>query len=156
MSGLRIVGNVIWFFAGGFLLALGNFIMGIILTSLVITAPIGLGLIQYSKFCLFPFTTSMISKNAMDVKQNAIWQAYSMIVMIFYVIFYGWISFLGGLIVVILNCIFIFTIPNAVVFAKSLGTAFNPVGKICVPISTKDELERRKAAKHADKLLGIK
>ncbi|WP_314878527.1 YccF domain-containing protein [Haemophilus parahaemolyticus] len=151
---MRTLGNVLWFFCGGVLLALANFILGLILVALVITAPIGFGLLQYSKFCLFPFTTSMVSKSKHDVKQNPIWKTYSSIIMVVYVILIGWWNFLLALCSIVVAVPFIVTIPPAIAMAKSLGTIFNPVGKICVPIAVAKELEQRVAVKKADKLMG--
>lgn len=45
-------------------------------------------------------------------------------------------------------------IPVALVLAKSLGTYFNPVNKICVPKAVKDELEKRNAKEQVAKHLG--
>ncbi|MDR4025806.1 MAG: YccF domain-containing protein, partial [Bilophila sp.] len=50
---MRLLGNILWHFpCFGFLMSLFSFIVGAILTVTVVGAPIGLGLIQYSKFAL--------------------------------------------------------------------------------------------------------
>ena len=99
----------------------------------IIAAPIGLGLIQLSQFLLTPFSMKMVSRNTLNKKQNSLWKAYGIIVSIFY--------FPIGLILAIVTLCQIvglfFTIvgiPVAVVLAKSLGTYFNPVNKVCVPV----------------------
>jgi len=45
-------------------------------------------------------------------------------------------------------------IPVALVLAKSLGTYFNPVNKICVPKAVQNELEQRKAKEQIAKYFG--
>ena len=80
---LRIVGNILWHVPFmGFLSALGAFLLGLLLTLLVVTSPIGLGLIQYSRFLLLPFTYSMVSVSDLGVSENPLWKAYSTIVMV--------------------------------------------------------------------------
>jgi uncharacterized membrane protein YccF (DUF307 family) len=66
-----------------------------------------------------------------------------------------------GLIFVVLNAIQVFLlcmsivgIPIALVIAKSLGTALNPVNKKCVPAAVAEELERRKARSEIEKHAG--
>ena len=39
------------------------------------------------------------------------------------------------------------------IVAKSLGTFFNPLNKVCVPKSVSDELRRRKGEKQVDDYL---
>lgn len=152
---MRVLGNVIWFVFGGFLVSLTNFVMGLFFIALVVTAPIGLGLLQYSKFCLFPFTTDMVSKSDMGLKQNPLWRAYSSIFKLLYLPF-GLIGVVVTLPVIALNAITIIALPQALAMAKSLGTILNPVGKICVSKELSSELKARKAATEADRLLGIK
>ncbi len=60
---MRILGNIIWFFMAGWILAILTYLSGLILTILVVTAPVGLGLIEYGKFLFLPFTHDMARKN---------------------------------------------------------------------------------------------
>ena len=50
---MRILGNIIWFFLGGWILAILAYLSGLIMTVLVVTAPVGLGLMEYGKFLIF-------------------------------------------------------------------------------------------------------
>jgi len=60
---MRTLGNILWHVPFlGFLTALVTFLFGGLLVIPVIGAPIGLGLIQFSKFLLAPFSFAMISK----------------------------------------------------------------------------------------------
>ena len=142
---MRTLGNIIWhvpFF--GFLSALFIFLLGGLFTISVIGAPIGLGLIQLSKFYLTPFSKAMVSKNDLNVEQNKYWKTFSLIVRILYFPFGLFLCVLtifqiAGLFISLVG------IPVALVMAKALGTFFNPVGKVCVPIAVKQEMERQKA-----------
>lgn len=60
---MRIVGNIIWFFLGGWIAAILVFLSGLILNRFSRTAPAGLGLIEYGKFLFLPFTNDMARKN---------------------------------------------------------------------------------------------
>lgn len=151
---MRTLGNILWHFPFfGFLTAAFYWLLGLLLTILVLPAPIGLGLMEFSKFLLAPFGRAMVSKTELKVEQSAAWQSYSTIVMILYIPF--------GLVFVVLNAIQVFAfcltivgIPVALVIAKSLGTVLNPVNKICVSAAVADELERRKASAEVARYVG--
>ena len=149
---MRALGNVLWHFPFfGFLTALFSFLLGSILTLLVVTAPIGLGLIQYAKFLLLPFNSVMIKKSDTDLAQNKAWKVYGFLLMVFYVPFIGLPLLLLNVIQIF--CLFctIVGIPVAIVLAKSLGTLFQPVGKICVPRAVGEIVEQRKANKEVSR-----
>ena len=151
---MRTLGNILWHIPFlGFLSALVTFLIGGLLVITVIGAPIGLGLIQLSRFLLSPFSSAMISKKDLKKDQNKLWQTFGLIVRIIYFPF--------GLILAIVTIfqiaglfITIIGIPVALVLARSLGTYFNPVDKVCVPKAVEDELEKRKAKAHVEKHLG--
>jgi uncharacterized membrane protein YccF (DUF307 family) len=137
----------------GFLTALGTFLIGGLFVITVIGAPIGLGLIQLSKFLLTPFSSAMISKKDLNVDQNKLWQSFSFIVRILYFPF-GLILAITTIFQIAALFITIIGIPVALVLAKSLGTYFNPVNKTCVPKAVQNELEQRKAKEQVAKHLG--
>jgi len=137
----------------GFLSALGTFLIGGLLVITVIGAPIGLGLIQLSKFLLTPFSSAMISQKDLKADQNKLWQTFGIIVRILYFPFGLFLAVvtvfqIAGLFITIIG------IPVALVLAKSLGTYFNPVNKTCVPKAVADEVASRKAKEQVDKHLG--
>ncbi len=147
---MRTLGNILWHFPFfGFVDALAMFVYGTLLTILVIPAPIGLGLIQYSKFLLLPFSYAMVSKNDLQLAQNKYWKTYSVVIMIFYLPFGCIFAFVAALQVVGL-CLTIVGIPAALVIAKSIGTLFNPVGKVCVPVAVAQSIESEKSQKFVE------
>jgi uncharacterized membrane protein YccF (DUF307 family) len=151
---MRTLANILWHVPFlGFLSALGTFIIGGLFVITVIGAPIGLGLIQLSKFLLTPFSSAMVSKKELKNEQNKLWQSFSLIVRIIYFPFGLFLAVvtifqIAGLFVTIIG------IPVALVLAKSLGTYFNPVNKTCVPKAVQTELEQRKAKIQVEKHLG--
>lgn len=151
---MRTLGNILWHFPFfGFITAAFYWLLGLLLTLLVVTAPIGLGLMEFGKFLFAPFGNAMVSKTDLKITQNPVWRAYSTIIMLLYLPF--------GIVFVVLNvlqvfacCLLIVTIPVALVIAKSLGTVLNPVNKICVSTAVAEELERRKASAEVAKYVG--
>ena len=151
---MRTLGNILWHFPFfGFLSALMTFLIGGLFVITVIGAPVGLGLIQLSKFLLSPFSSAMISKKELNKEQNKYWQTFSFIIRILYFPF--------GLLLTVITIfqiaglfISLVGIPVALVLAKSLGTFLNPVNKACVPKAVEDELENRKAKAQVEKHLG--
>ena len=151
---MRVLGNILWHFPFfGFVSAFLVFFIGGLFVITVIGAPIGLGLIQLSKFLLSPFSSAMIDKSDLNKDQNKLWQAFGFIVRILYFPF-GLILAFVTIIQIAALFITIIGIPVALVLAKALGTYFNPVNKTCVSVSVRDELQRRKAQEQVSKHLG--
>jgi uncharacterized membrane protein YccF (DUF307 family) len=121
----------------------------------VVGSPIGLGLIQYSRFLLAPFSYEMVNQKDLGKEQSEAWKTFSLIIWIIYVPL-GVIAFVVGLIQAIALAITILGIPLAVIVVKSLGVYFNPVGKVCVPLAVGAEIRKRKADKNVQKYLGDK
>ena len=121
---MRTLGNILWHIPFlGFLTALGTFLIGGLFVITVIGAPIGLGLIQLSKFLLTPFSSAMISKKDLNVDQNKLWQSFSFIVRILYFPF-GLFLAIATIFQIAALFITIIGIPVALVLAKSLGKYF--------------------------------
>ena len=151
---MRTLGNVLWHFPFfGFLTAAFYWLLGLLLTLLVVTAPIGLGLMEFGRFLLAPFGNEMVSKSSLRVEQNVLWQAYSTVVMILYLPF-GIVFVILSAIQVFALCLSIVGIPVALVIAKSLGTVLNPVNKVCVPSAVAEEVARRNASADIDRRRG--
>jgi uncharacterized membrane protein YccF (DUF307 family) len=151
---MRALGNILWHFpCFGFLQALFMFIGGTILTLTVVGAPLGLGLIQYSRFLLAPFSYEMVNQKVLGKEQNQAWKIFSLIIWIIYLPL-GIICLVVGVLQAVALACTIIGIPLALVVVKSLGVYLNPVGKVCVPISVGSELRKRKADEEVKKYLG--
>lgn len=149
---MRTLGNILWHIPLlGFLNAGFAYLSGLLLAATGVGAPIGLGLMEYGKFLLAPFSRAMISKSELGVEQKKAWKIFSTIIAIFYIITFGIILSVITLVQAVFLCFTIFGIPVAVVLAKSLGTIFNPVNKKCVSWAVADELAREKARKEIEK-----
>ncbi|MDL2317178.1 hypothetical protein LJC59_08955 [Desulfovibrio sp. OttesenSCG-928-A18] len=141
---MSVLGNILWYFPFlGFLTALFTFLVGSLLTVLVVTAPIGLGLIQLSKFLLAPFSYSMCTSAELQREQNKAWKAYSTIIMLLYLPI-GCILAVMTIFQIVLLAISIIGIPAAIALSKAVGTYLNPVGKICVSRQVAEAIDREK------------
>jgi len=154
---MKSLGNILWHFPFfGFVNAIVTYLFGLLLTVTVVAAPIGLGLMELGKFLFAPFGHAMISKSKMDqAKKEAIrayntsWNTYSAIIMILYLPI-GLILAVITIFQVAFLFISIIGIPPAIVIAKTIGTFFNPVYKVCVTQAVADEIDRRVAINHLD------
>jgi len=150
---MKKLGNILWHFPlFGFITSLYTFLIGSFFVLTVIGAPIGLGLIQHSKFLLAPFTNQMISDSKLGKDKTILWKILSIVATIIYLPF-GIIAFLLTLFQIVLLCLTIIGIPIAVILAKSLSTYLNPVNKICVKSSVVEELNKREAIKKVNNLI---
>ncbi len=150
---MQTLGNILWHIPFcGFVTAIAVFLIGLLLTLTIVAAPVGLGLMQLSKLLLWPFGNAMVSKDELDVDQNEAWRLYSGIIWLLY---FPIGLLLAALLLIQIVClsITIVGLPAALVVAKSLGTFFNPVNKICVPEAVVDELERRKSRADVERYL---
>ncbi|AZI14124.1 YccF domain-containing protein [Avibacterium paragallinarum] len=151
---MRALANVLWHIPFcGFLTSLFCFIFGSILTLTIIGAPIGLGLIQYSKFLLLPFQYEMIKKSDTDIEQNKIWKVYGFLLKIIYIPIIGLPLVLISCLQILLSMISIIGIPCAIVVAKSLGTIFQPVDRICVPRLVANAIHQHNAEEQMKKYI---
>ena len=140
---MRTLGNIIWNFPFlGFVTAAIVFLIGLLFVVTIIAAPIGLGLIQYSKFLLLPFSYDMVSKSELEgeADKNILWQTYGFILKSVYIIFLGIPMAIVTLIQIIGCFCSVIGIPVAIVMAKSLRTLLQPVGKVCVDHSVAQAL----------------
>lgn len=138
---MRTLGNIIWNFPFlGFVTAAIVFLIGLLFVVTIIAAPIGL--IQYSKFLLLPFSYDMVSKSELEgeADKNILWQTYGFILKSVYIIFLGIPMAIVTLIQIIGCFCSVIGIPVAIVMAKSLGTLLQPVGKVCVDHSVAQAL----------------
>ncbi len=82
---MRTLGNILWHFPFfGFVTAIFYWLLGALLTVAVVTAPIGLGLMEFGKFLFAPFGHAMVSKGDLNIAQNTAWKTYSTLIMILY------------------------------------------------------------------------
>lgn len=138
--------NIIWHISFlGFLHAIIYAIIGGLFCITIVGMPIGLRLLQFSKFLLRPFGNKMVSSSEIhklkNTEQNQLWKIFSLIVRILYFPI-GLLAAIGCLITIIIDFITLIGILSGIVWANSLRTIFNIVNKVCVPQVVADKIEQ--------------
>lgn len=76
-GGVKLLLNIIWFITGGFLLAAGYVLFGILACLLVITIPAGVASFRMANYAVAPFGRSVIQPSGgvsgMSAVSNVIW-----------------------------------------------------------------------------------
>lgn len=115
---LRLLGNIIWIIFGGFLSAIGWWIMGILWCITVVGIPVGLQCFKLSSISLNPFGKKIVNDGGtVSFLLNVVWLILS-----------GWELALGNAIIGCLFCITIVGIPFGKQFFKIAKVALMPFG----------------------------
>jgi uncharacterized membrane protein YccF (DUF307 family) len=112
--------NVIWLVFGGFFLALGYALAGVICCVLIITIPFGLASFRMANYTLWPFGRTTIPKPTAGVLTligNIIWFLVA-----------GWWLALGHILSAIAQFVTIIGIPLAIANIKLVPVSLFPLG----------------------------
>jgi len=116
---MTVIGNILWFLLGGFLLALGWFIAGLLCCITIIGIPVGVQCFKIAKLALCPFGKE-ISYDGTGVG--------SFLANLLWIIFCGWELALGAAAQGILFSITIIGIPFGIQCFKFARLALMPFG----------------------------
>ena len=122
---MRTVLNVIWFVFGGFWLALGYAVAGVVLCLLVVTIPLGVAAFRMASYALWPFGRAVVEKpgaGAGALVLNVVW-----------ILLAGWWLAVGHVVTAVAQAVTIVGIPLAVANLKMLPVSLVPYGKEIVP-----------------------
>ncbi len=140
---MRILLNILWHIPFlGFVTAFMTFMVGGLFIITIIGAPLGLGLVELSKFLLSPYSSAMMSKKHFFIDQDHLQKHVGFTVRILYFPF-GVILISITLLQIALLYMSIVGKPAALVLYKTLRTFFNPVNTICVPHAVKEKIMQR-------------
>jgi uncharacterized membrane protein YccF (DUF307 family) len=134
MSPVSFLLNLLWILLGGFWMALGWVIAGVIMAITIIGIPWARAAFNIALYTLFPFGQTAVSRadytgqedigtGSLGVIGNAIW-----------LLLAGWWLALAHLVIAIALAITIIGIPFAWAHLKLAGLALWPIGKMIVPI----------------------
>ncbi len=127
MELLRFIGNVIWLFIAGWVIALGFALAGVIMFIFIITIPWGIASFRLANFALWPFGRTTVSNPEAGVPSligNILWMIFAGIWIALALVAYG-----IGL------CLTIIGIPWGLGAFKMVPLALFPLGQKIVPIS---------------------
>ncbi len=114
---MRIIGNILWFILGGFILGLLWAILGLILCITIIGIPFGLQCFKAAALSFAPFGKTVNIDFAEHPIANVLWA-----------VLCGWEIALAYLIYGIIFCITIVGIPLGLQMFKFMKLAFFPFG----------------------------
>lgn len=122
---MRTLLNIIWFVFGGFWLALGYALVGLLFCVLIVTIPLGVASLRIARYALWPFGRAVVDQpdvGSGSVLLNVVW-----------IILAGWWLALGHVTTAIAQAITIVGIPLAVANLKMIPISLVPFGKEIVP-----------------------
>ena len=118
---MRAILNIIWLVLGGFWLAVGYFVAGVLACILIITIPFGIASFRMAGYALWPFGRAVIAKPGAGLGSalgNVIW----------FVIAGVWLA-VGHVTTAIAQAITIIGIPLAIANLKMIPVTCFPFGK---------------------------
>lgn len=125
---MRLLLNIIWFIFGGFWLALGYALVGLLFFILIVTIPLGVASFRMASYALWPFGRAVVSQpdaGTGSALLNVVW-----------IILAGWWLALGHIVTAVAQAITIIGIPLAIANLKMIPITLVPFGKEIVPTSS--------------------
>jgi len=117
---MRLVLNILWLIFGGFLLALGYALAGVVCCVLVVTIPFGIAAFRMASYALWPFGREVVRKPSAGLGSaigNVIW-----------IIVAGWWLALGHILTALTQFVTIIGIPFGIANLKLVPVSLTPLG----------------------------
>ena len=144
---MRLLGNIMWFFLGGWLLFIAYSLAAIIFF------PVFLPLFRVARYALWPFGRAVVTQSdlkkyraikGLPADDGEVLKAIGGILNIIWLLTFGWLLALTHIVAAFFNlCMFflIFTIPNIGGNWKMIRIAFMPFNKVIVPQELAEEID---------------
>jgi uncharacterized membrane protein YccF (DUF307 family) len=126
--------NLAWILFGGFWMAVGWAIAGVIMAITIIGLPWARAVFNIALYTLFPFGQTAVSRAEYSGQENIGTGPLGVIGNIIWLVLAGWWLALLHLLIAIALAITIIGIPFAWAHLKLAGLALWPIGKMIVPI----------------------
>jgi uncharacterized membrane protein YccF (DUF307 family) len=133
MSAMSFLLNVLWILFGGFWMAAGWIIAGIIMAITIIGLPWARAAFNIAVYTLLPFGQKAVSRADYTGVDDVGTGAFGLIGNVIWFVLAGWWLALGHLLTAIALAITIIGIPFAWAHLKLAGLALWPIGKMIVP-----------------------
>jgi uncharacterized membrane protein YccF (DUF307 family) len=133
MSAMSFLLNVLWILFGGFWMAAGWVIAGIIMAITIIGLPWARAAFNIAVYTLLPFGQKAVSRADYTGVDDVGTGAFGLIGNVIWFVLAGWWLALGHLLTAIALAITIIGIPFAWAHLKLAGLALWPIGKMIVP-----------------------
>lgn len=129
---MRLLGNLLWFIFGGFVMGLGWWLAGILAALTLIGIPYAVAAFRIGTFSFWPFGREIVDKPGSGEAGRLI----SLLANIVWIIFGGlWLA-IGHLILALVLAVTIIGIPFAVQHLKLAHLSLTPYGKTIVTLRT--------------------
>lgn len=131
---MRLIGNIIWFVCGGLVMALGWFVLGLLMFVSILGIPWGRACFMLGGFCLWPFGREVVSRKAITGRDDVGTGTLGLIGNVIWFLCGGvWLA-LGHLGAAVLCFLTIIGIPFGWQHLKLVGATLAPIGKTVVEV----------------------
>ncbi|UTD27189.1 YccF domain-containing protein [Bradyrhizobium sp. WD16] len=133
MSPVSLLLNILWIVIGGFYMAVGWAIAGVIMAITIIGLPWARAAFNIAVYTLLPFGQRAVSREEYYGRSDVGTGPLGVIGNIIWFVLAGWWLAIGHLVTALLLAITIIGIPFAWAHLKLAGLALWPIGKVIVP-----------------------
>lgn len=126
LGSMKTILNIIWFIFGGFFLAAGYFLAGVIACILVVTIPAGVASFRMASYALWPFGRSVVQPTKGTGGFSAIGN------LIWFIVAGLWLA-IGHVVTAAGQAVTIVGIPLAIANVKMIPVTCFPFGRSIVP-----------------------
>lgn len=131
---MTLIGNLIWFIFGGFLMGVGWFITGLICFVSIVGIPWGRACFMLGGFCLWPFGREVVSRRHVTGREDIGTGPLGFVGNVIWFLVAGiWLA-LGHLFSAVLCFITIIGIPFGLQHLKLVAATLAPIGKTVVEV----------------------
>ncbi|MFH2130895.1 MAG: YccF domain-containing protein [bacterium] len=142
---MRLMGNLIWFVLGGWLMGLSWWLVGCLMFLLIITIPWAKSCFVIGGFCFFPFGKVMISRRELTNRDDIGTGDLGMLGNLIWFVLAGiWLA-IGHVTASIPFFISIIGIPFGIQHLKLAAISLFPIGKTVVSVEVADAVRRETA-----------
>ncbi len=129
---LRLILNVIWLILGGFWMALGWWLAGLVMVVSIIGIPWARAAFVLGGFSLWPFGREAVRRDVLRGRGDLGTGCLGMLANVIWIVFAGFWLMLGHVLAAVANAVTIIGIPFAVQHIKLALIALAPVGQTVV------------------------
>ena len=126
LGSMKTILNIVWFIFGGFFLAAGYFLAGVIACILVVTIPAGVASFRMASYALWPFGRSVVQPTKGTGGFSAIGN------LIWFIVAGLWLA-IGHVVTAAGQAVTIVGIPLAIANIKMIPVTCFPFGRSIVP-----------------------
>ncbi|HET7306775.1 MAG TPA: YccF domain-containing protein [Gammaproteobacteria bacterium] len=128
MSLLRLIGNILWFVLGGFIMGLAWWLVGIIAFISIVGIPWGRACFVIGSFTFWPFGREAVSRRQLSGREDIGTGPFGAIGNIIWLVLFGWWLALGHLGSALADFITIIGIPFGIQHLKLALISLWPIG----------------------------